>query len=164
MVYELSLIWLALIASSVLAVLSAIGTLAHWPKTYIVIALSNIGVLSLYYMPGLYGYLYYLASIVKIVPLILLLVYLAQKDPAPNWTYRAMCWVFILQIITIGWHILTGLNSPYYDQLSLTATVLELAVIILGGFNVRLTPISDRACSPRGIAYSSNWARRHNEG
>lgn len=161
MIYELGLIWLALAASTVLAVLSARGALPNWPKTYIVIALSNAGVLAFYYMPHLYGYLYYLAGMAKIVPLILLLVYFAQKDPAPNWTYRAMCWVFILQIVTIGWHILTGLNSPFYDQLSIIATVAELAVITLGGFNVRFTLISDRAVSSRGAAYCSTWAKRN---
>lgn len=163
MPFELGLIWLALIASIVLAMLSAVGALPNWPKIYIVTALSNVGVLSLFYMPGLSGYSYYLIGIIKIIPLIMLLVYLAQKDPAPNWTYRAMCWVFILQIVTSGWHVLSGLHSPYYDQLSLIATVAELTIITLGGFNVRLTRISDRACSPRGIAHCSTWARRHHK-
>lgn len=163
MPFELGLIWLALTASIVLATLSAVGALPNWPKIFIVTALSNVGVLSLYYTPGLSGYSYYLIGIIKIIPLIMLLVYLAQRDPAPNWTYRAMCWVFILQIVTTGWHILTGLNAPYYDQLSLIATVAELTIITLGGFNVRLTRISDCAHSPRSIAHCSTWARRHHK-
>jgi hypothetical protein len=160
---ELGLIWLALVVSIVMATLSAVGALPNWPKIYIVTALSNVGVLSLFYMPGLSGYSYYLIGIIKIIPLIMLLVYLAQKDPAPNWTYRALCWVFILQIVTSGWHILAGLDSPYYDQLSLIATVAELIIIFLGGYNVRFTRISPNPRSSRSAAYCSTWARRYNE-
>ena len=164
MSFDLGLIWLALTASVLLAVMSHIGVLNRWPKIFIVSALSNASILALYYAPGLSGLSYYLIGILKIIPLIMLLVYLAQKDPAPNWTYRAMCWVFILQIITSGWHILSGLMSPYYDQLSLLATVAELLIITLGGLNVRLSYSLGHTDLCRRTNDCSTWARQHHKG
>lgn len=152
------LIWLTLGLSISFIVAAKFKFIPSWPKVFIVSAVSNAMMLYLYYMPDLYGYTYYLFNIIRIVPLVLLLVYLAQKDPAPNWTYRAMCLLLIFETITYGWHILAALNSPYYDELSLTATVIELLIITLGGFNVRysLTTHSFYRCS--SPANCSTWA------
>jgi hypothetical protein len=143
--------------------MSHTGVISKWPKIFIVSALSNAGILALYYSPSLSGLPYYLIGTLKTVPLIMLLVYLAQKDPSPNWTYRAMCWVFILQILTSGWHILAGLSSPYYDQLSLFATVAELLIITLGGLDVRFSYTRGRADLSRRAMDCSTWARRHHK-
>ncbi len=164
MSFEIGLIYLALAASVLFAVLSATGVLSRWPKIFYVTALSNASVLVLYYLPGLSGHPYYLLGMLKIIPLILLLVYLAQRDPSPNWTYRAICCVLIMQIITSGWHVYANLESPYYDQLSLAATVIELIIIMLGGFNVRISYTLGHTDLCRRSADCSAWVRRDQKG
>lgn len=141
--------------------MSACSPRPRWPKVFSVSVLSNAAILALFYSPHIYEYGYYLLDLVKVVPLVLLLVYVARKDPAPNWTYRAMCWVFILQIATGGWHILAGLNSPYYDQLSMSTTAIELMIIVIGGFNVRLSIVGKRAGSNCSSPSCSLWVKRN---
>ena len=109
------LIWLLIIASIAMLLLSKYKVLKQWPKVPIVTLVSNLSILFLFYSP-LYGEVYYLANIVKIIPLIMLLVYFASKDPAPSWAYRAMCWLFIGQIAIYGIHIMTNLGFIYYFQ------------------------------------------------
>lgn len=157
---SLGLIWLTLALSSGLALSSYLGLTAKWPKFFYVSALSNLSVLALYYTPGMYGYHYYFANILRVLPLIMWLVHLARTDPSPNWTYRALCLILIFQIITGGWHVLASLHSPYYDQLSLAATIMELMVIIIGGFNVRFSAMVRRSNHRHRAAPCSTWARR----
>ena len=111
----------------------------------------------------MYGYHYYFADLVRTVPLILWLVYLCKEDPSPDWTYRGLCLVFILQIITGGWHILAGLQSPYYDGLALGVTLTELTILLIGGFNARLPTVGKRTDSACSTAVCSLWAKRDNE-
>lgn len=153
------LIWLTLSVSILFIAAAKLNIIPNWPKVFIVSALSNAMMLCLYYSP-VYGYTYYLFNIMRIIPLVLLLVYLAQKDPAPNWTYRAMCLLLIFEIITYGWHILSSLQSPYYDQLSLSATVIELIIITLGGFNVDISIGFNNTDNRRRSSDCSNWAYR----
>lgn len=158
------LIWLTFGLSMLFIGAAKLKIIPSWPKVFIVSAISNAMMLYFYYMPELYGYNYYLLNTLRIVPLVLILVYLAQRDPAPNWTYRAVCLLLIFETITYGWHILAALNSPYYDQLSLTATVIELLIITLGGFNVRFSFIGDSYRRISGSSDCSTWVHRDQKG
>lgn len=155
------LIWLTLVISILFMGATKVEIIPAWPKVFIVAAISNAMMLVFYYHPNLYGYNYYLCNILRIVPLILILVYLAQKDPSPNWTYRAMCLLLIFETITYGWHILSELNSPYYDQLSLSATIIELLIIIMGGFNVRFSIFNSITGNGRSHTHCSTWVSRN---
>ena len=155
---------------------SRLGMTDRWPKVFYVSCVSNASTLVLFYVPSMYGYHYYFINLLKMVPLILWLVYLARLDPSPNRAYRALCLVFILQIITGGWHIMSSLQSPYYDLLALTATVLELLVVATGGLNVGLSVVDRRKPNSVGLpavdrrrashvnhTRCSLWAKRNNQ-
>lgn len=157
------LIWITLFLAIFFIATSKLKMTPSWPKVFIVSTASNAMVLLFYYTPDLYGYSYYLLNIVRIAPLVLLLVYLARRDPAPNWTYRAMCLLLIFETVTYGWHVLSELNSPYYDELSMGATVIELLIIILGGFNVDISVTFNNSNNRRRSSDFSNWVYRDQE-
>ena len=154
------LIWFLLLVSSILLVATSSGALTHKPKVYIVSLFSNALILILYHLPNLYGVEYYFFNTLKIIPLMVLLVYLACNDRAYNWSYRAMCLIFGLQILTSAWHILSGLNSPYYGQLSLFATLMELFVIT-GGCNGKCIRLVDWFRNRISTGSSNTWAKLH---
>lgn len=158
------LIWLTLGISVGLILLSKFKFIPNWPKVFIVSALSNASMLTFYYLPDLYGYTYYFCNVLRIVPLILILVYLARKDPTPNWTYRAMCLLLIGETVMYGWHILTALNSPFYDGLSLTTSIIELLIITFGGFNVRYSFINHSFYTCDSSKSCSTWVHRDQKG
>jgi hypothetical protein len=153
-------VWLLAILSTAMIVLSKAGKLKQWPKVPLVALLSNISVIIIYNSFS-YGQVYYLINIIKIAPLILLLCHFAGKDPAPNWSYRAMCLVFILQIAIHGIHVLTDLNFTYYGQAYFIASAFEFAVILLGGFNVRLSFVDKNNNNTGGAKDRSIWARQN---
>lgn len=154
-------VWVTLVLSSGLALASYLGLLLKWPKVSYVSAVSNAMVLALFYLPSMVGFHYYIVNMFKMVPLILWLVILCRDDPSPDSTYQGLCLVFILQILTGGWHVLSGLASPYYDQLAFLSTILELAVISYGGYNARnRTNNSNNTCAG-GPAVCSLWAKRN---
>lgn len=156
----MTLVWL----NFALACGLALSPRIKWSRVFYVIALSNAGIIALYYAPDVFGYQYYFANILKVVPLIMLLVHFARSDYSPNWSYRAMCWVFILEIITGGWHILSNMQSPFYDELMVTASLMELTIITIGGLNVRLSALVGRAADPVSPPRCSLWARRDHAG
>jgi len=163
MANDLLLLWFTTLLSGGITLLRWKGILKAWPSVCIVSFLSSISMLVLYYSP-LYGMNYYMANVIKIEPLIVLLVILARIDPSPNWSYRAMCWILILHIVTDGMHILTNLNFVYFDQFSLTTSILEILVLISGGLNVRFTPVGkliSRTQSIDNINTCSTWAKRN---
>ncbi len=153
------LIWIVLAIALCLWILSTARITSKWPKVFIVSALSNICILGLYYTPGLYGITYYFINIVKVIPLILLLIWIARADPDQNWSYRAMCLILILQIVTSGWHILTNLSFKFYDELSLFATLLEMLILIIGGLNVNFRWLVGDSRDSDSASRSSTWAR-----
>jgi len=160
MANDVLLLWFTTILSGTVSLLRWKGILKSWPKVCIVSFVSCVSMLSLYYSP-LSGMNYYLVSIIKIEPLILLLVVLASMDESPNWSYRAMCWILILQIVTDGLHILTNLNFVYFDQFSLTTSILEILVLLFGGLNVRFT-LMGKLINRTGCANTSRtWAKRN---
>ncbi len=154
------LIWLLVFLSGTMLILSRRGILKEWPKVPTVTLISNISILLLFYSP-LYGHIYYLINIIKIAPLIMILVYLASKDPSPVWSYRAMCWIFISQLTIHSVHIMLDLKFQYYDVAALITTALEFAVIICGGLNVRLSFMDKSNYNRSGTKNSNTWARSH---
>ena len=154
------LIWLLVVVSTVLLIATSSGLLTHKPKVYVVSLFSNASMLALYYHPGMYGVEYYFLNTLRIIPLMILLVYLACNDRAYNWSYRAMCLIFGLQILTSAWHIWSGLNSPYYGQLSLFATLMELFVIT-GGCNGKCIRLVDWVRNNIGTGGGNTWAKLH---
>lgn len=152
------LICLVMIISIILLVLNTAGAVTNKPKVFIVSLFSNASILALFYHPGLYGVEYYFLNTLKIIPLMLLLIYLASHDRSYNWSYRAMCWIFALQIFTSSWHILSGLTSPYYDQLSIGSTLLEL-LILTGGCNGRIVRLVDRFWGNNGSHGCMAWVK-----
>lgn len=153
----LSLVWLTLVLSLVITLVLP----KRWPKISVVCLLSNSLILAMYYTPYLYGSQYYFLNMIKIVPLIMILVVLAQTDPAPNWSYRAMCYVFIAETLTLGWHIISGLTSPFYDQLSLATTIAELLILITGSLNVRYSNLHGLTFVICDYSRSDNWSARN---
>ena len=160
MSFSIILIFILALLSGIMVLLSNVKFLKEWPKVPSVALISNISILVLYYSP-LHGHLYYLINIIKIIPFILLLVYFASKDPAPSWSYRAMCWVFIGQIGIYGIHIMTDLNFVYYDQSNLAVTLLEFFVVMCGGFNVRTSFMGENFNNNNSSTNSNTWARSH---
>lgn len=158
---SLLLIWIALTLSGIGSLLNYLNLIPKWPNIYIVSFLSNILILGFYYTPSLFGVEYYFLNIVKTAPLIMLLVWLARKDPSPNWSYRALCLVLIMQVMSGGCHILLDLNFFYYDQLSLLATILELIIIVGGGVNVRFSRTPHGTRDSSSTESCSLWAKRH---
>ena len=154
------LIWLSLVVAIVLLILTSSGVLTHKPKVYIVSLFSNASILVLYYHPNLYGVEYYFINTLKIIPLMILLIYLACNDRAYNWSYRAMCVLFGLQILTYAWHILAGLDSPYYDQLSLFTSAMELFVIT-GGCNGKCIRLVNWLRDSIGPSGGNSWVKLH---
>jgi len=154
------LVWFLLLISIVLLITTLSGALIHKPKVYVVSLFSNASILILYYIPSLYGVDYYFINTIKIIPLMLLLIYLACNDRAYNWSYRAMCTIFGMQIFNSAWHILAGLNSPYYDQISFLTSLMEL-LIITGGCNVKFTRMVDRFGYGRDNFNFGSWAKLH---
>lgn len=157
------LIWITLFISLGFTAFSKMKVIPEWPKVFIVSVINNILLLAFYYHPDLYGYTYYLCNVIRVIPLILILVYLAQQDPKPNWTYRAMCLLLIGEIIVYGWHILSGLNSPYYDGLSMATTVIELCIVVFGGFNVERFNVFNNPDHCDSTSRCSNWVYRDKE-
>lgn len=158
------LIWLTLGLSISFIAANKLNLIPDWPKVFIVSALSNASMLVLYYLPDIYGYTYYFCNVLRIVPLILILVYLARKDSVPNWTYRAMCLLLIGETVMYGWHILAGLNSPFYDEISLTTSIIELLIITLGGSNVRYSFINHNFYTCDSSKNCSTWVHRDQKG
>ena len=157
---DIGLIWLLLVVSILLLITTLSGALTHKPKVYVVSLFNSASILVLYYHPNLYGVEYYFYNTLKIIPLMVLLIYLACNDRAYNWSYRAMCVLFGLQILTYAWHILAGLNSPYYDQLSLFTSAMELFVIT-GGCNGKCIRLVDWIRNRSNIGRGSTWAKLH---
>ncbi len=154
------LIWLLVLLSGTMIWLSRCGILKQWPKVPAVALISNLSILLIYYSP-LSGHIYYLINIVKIAPLIILLVYLASKDPSPAWSYRAMCWIFISQLTIHSLHIILDLKFQYYDISALITTAIEFVVLICGGINVRLSFMGKSNYNRNGTKSSHTWARSH---
>ncbi len=154
------LIWFLVIVSLVMIRLMKKGILKKWPKIPVVSLFSNLSIIFIYYSP-LYGDLYYLANLVKIIPLIMLLVYFSSIDPEPSWGYRAMCWVFIMQIAIYAIHIMTGLNFLYYSQSFLASVLLEFVVIISGGLNVRPYFVNKNNNDNSGFKICHSWTKQN---
>lgn len=165
MANDILLLWFTTFLSGGMVLLRWKGILKAWPSVCIVSFVSSISMLALFYSP-LYGMNYYMINVIKIEPLIVLLVILARIDPSPNWSYRAMCWILILHIITDGMHVLTNLDFIYFDQFSLTTSILEILVLLFGGLNVRFTlmgKLISRTHSVSDIGTCSTWAKRDNQ-
>ncbi len=160
MANDVLLLWFTTLLSGVVTLLAWKGILKNWPKISIVSFTSNVSMMLLYYSP-LSGMNYYLANVIKIELLIMMLVVLAGSDKSFNWSYRAMCWILILQIFTNGLHMWNNLDFVYFDQFILTTTILEILLLLLGGLNVRFTRMGkliNRVC---GTVFSSPWAKRN---
>lgn len=160
----LILIWLTLALSSGLALASYLGHIKKWTKVFYVSALSNAMVLALFYTPSMYGTHYYFANIVKMIPLIMWLVYLCQRDPSPDWTYRGLQLVFILQILIGGAHVFADNNLPFYSEFTNLSTLLELTIIIMGGINARHRTANKNTNCTGGPKVCSLWAKRNTQG
>jgi len=152
--------WFIVALSGTIIFLKWKGILKKGCHVCIVSFIYTACVLGLYYSP-LSGINYYLANLLLIEPLIILLVFLASRDPNPNWSYRGMCLIFIFIIVTLGLHILTDKNFAYYDDFSLTASILEILVLLTGGLNVRLTIFDNLFSDHRRAVFSNTWVR-HN--
>lgn len=159
---DLFLIWLLVFLSAAISLLSSFNAIKQWPKISLVILFSNIFILSTYYS-DLYGVYYYLANILKTIPAILLLVYLARKDPRPNWSYRATCLILVLQTIIYGIHILSDLSFAGYGICAEAVTYLELVVLLFGGLNVSFTDSHKIICSIHSVPNCSTWVKRNIE-
>lgn len=160
MIIGVGLIWFLTVLSAILLLAMVSGVLTNKPKVYVVSLFSNALILTLYYHPNLYGVEYYFYNTLKIIPLMILLIYLACNDRAYNWSYRAMCLIFGLQIFTSAWHILSGLDSPYYDQLSLFATAMEL-LVITGGCNGKCIRLVNWIRNYINVGSGNTWAKLH---
>lgn len=164
MTLTLILIWITLFVALGTGILVRLKVIRYWPKIYIVSFLSNMSILGLYYcLPNLVGLDYYFVNVLKTAPLVILLVYFAQHDPKQNWSYRAMCWVLITQIITSCIHMWSELTFIYYDELSFTSTVAELIILLVGGHNARITNMDGDLRSPLNTTFGGSWAKRHIE-
>lgn len=152
------IICLTLLISASLLFLEFAGVVRQWPKISIVSFIQSGTVLLLYYSP-LFGLHYYMANMFVAAFLIILLVHIASVDPSPNWSYRAMCWTIILQIMVYGAHILTDFSFVYYDSLSLLTSLMEIAVLLSGGFNVKRIVYTKVFGNCDSIDNCSNWVR-----